>query len=95
MYDSFVTIAGGAGLIGINPGNENQLIFYLISELGKAVYIFADGILVVCGAGTDNHQKFITFAGENLTNLQIPFLFYLFTVFRHGVGTTNFLRCRQ
>ena len=47
MNDAFVTITGRTWLVGIDSWNQDQLVFYLVIDSGKSVYIFADSILVV------------------------------------------------
>ena len=73
--------------------NQNQFILNLIVETCQTAYVFTDGILVVRGTGTDDHQKFIAFAGQNLSDFLIPFLFYFFACFRNRIGFANLVRC--
>jgi len=73
MYDPLVALTGGTGLIGVDPGDQDQLILYLFVDLCKTADIVADGIFIICGAGTDDYKKFIAFSGEYITDLLISF----------------------
>ena len=53
MDDSLVAFAGSPGLVGIDSGNQNQLVFHLLVYFGKPADVIADGIFVICGTRTD------------------------------------------
>ena len=72
VYDTFIAFSGGAGLIGIDPGNEDQTVCYFFLEACQAGYVVTDRVLVVCRAGADDNQKFIGFSGENTADLFVP-----------------------
>ena len=73
MDNALVALAGSSGLVGVNSGNQNQLVLYLFVYSGKPVDIIAYGIFVVRGAGSDNNQKFIALSGKDIPDFSIPF----------------------
>ena len=72
MEHAFVAFAGGAGLIGIDAGDDNDLICYLFLYTGQAVGIIADGIFIIRRAGTDDQEELVAFSGEHFGNFLIP-----------------------
>lgn len=68
---SLVAFSGGAGLVGVDTGDQDQLVLHLLVHLGKSCYIVAHGICIVCGTGTDDDQKFIALAGKDLSDLGV------------------------
>lgn len=75
--DTFVAFTGSAGFVGVDSGDQDQLILHLFVNSCKAVYIIAYGILIVSRAGSDDHQKFITLTGEDISDLGVSFFFDL------------------
>lgn len=67
--DTLVAFAGGAGLVGVDSGHQDQLVLNFLIHFGKTIDVITYGIFVIGGAGPDNHQKLIAFAGENVTDL--------------------------
>mgnify|MGYP007070330327 CR=1 FL=1 len=53
--DSLVAVSGGAGFVGIDSGNEDQLVLYLIVDFGQTIYIVTDRVLVIGRTGADDH----------------------------------------
>ncbi len=70
--DAFIAVSGGAGFVGVDPGDQDQFIFYLVVDPGKPFYVLTDRILVIRGAGTDDDQKFVALAGDDGADLGIP-----------------------
>ena len=64
MDDPLVALTGGAGLVGVDSGDQDQLVLHLLADLGQTIHIITDRILIVCGAGADDHQKLAAFSGE-------------------------------
>ena len=75
MYDSLIALTGCSGLIGVYSGNQDQLVLYLFVYLCKTGHIFADSILIICGTGTDDHEKLVAFAGNDISDLTVSFFF--------------------
>ena len=75
MEHTHITFSSGPRLIRIDSGDDDQLILCSLLNLCKAVRIVADRILIISGAGTDDHQEFITLAGNDLFNFFISFFF--------------------
>lgn len=77
MEHTHITFSSGPRLIRIDSGDDDQLILCSLLNLCKAVRIVADRILIISGAGTDDHQEFITLAGNDLFNFFISFFLKL------------------
>ncbi len=75
--DPFVALTGGAGLVGVNPGDQDQLVLHLFVDAGEPADIIADGVLVVGRTGADDDQEFIAFSGDDVTDLGVPSAFDL------------------
>ena len=69
--NSLIALSGSTGLIGINAGDQDQLVLHLFVDFGEPAYIVTDSRFVVSRTGADNDQKFIAFAGEHITYLGI------------------------
>ena len=95
MKDPFISIPGGTWFIGIDAGNDDQVIFGVLLHLYQAGNIIAYGIFIVGRAGTDNDKKFVTVSGKDITDLLIPFVLYLGELLREGKLMSDFSRCRQ
>ena len=75
--DALVAFAGSTGLIRIDPGDQDQLVLDLLIDSCQTIDVVTYGILVISGAGSDDHKEFIAFAGENITDLGVSFFFDL------------------
>ena len=73
--DALVALPGGAGLVGVDSGNQYQLVLHLVVHLRKAAYVVADGVLVVCGTGADDDQELVASPGDDVPDLRVPLLF--------------------
>lgn len=71
----FIAASGGPGLVGIDPGNKDQLVAHLLADPGQTLHIFAYRVLPVRRARPDDHQEFIAFPGKYRCDLFISFLF--------------------
>ena len=69
MDDAFVAFAGGAGFVGINPGNEDQPVRNFFVDFGQAADIVADSVFIVRGAGSDDDQEAVAFPGNYVPDL--------------------------
>ena len=95
MDDTLIPLAGGAGLIGIDSGDQDQPVLHFFIYFCQPVDIIADGILVVRGAGTDNHQEFIAFAGNDIADFPVALRLQGHQLFRERVGLPDLGRCGQ
>ena len=91
VHDALVAVSCGARLIRINARDDQDLVLDLLLHGNQAAHIVADGFLVVCGAGTDDGQKFIGFPGKYLSDFFIAFFFYLSHTGRHRVKLAGLL----
>ena len=82
VYHTLIALTRGAGLVGVDTGNENQLICHLFLHLRQTRGIVQNGILTVCRARTDDEQFLAGFAGEHLLNLCVSGSLYSDQLFR-------------
>ena len=47
MNNALVSVACGAGLVGIDPGDQDQLILDLLVDLRKPADIIANSLLII------------------------------------------------
>ncbi len=83
-YNAFIAFACGTGLVRINTGDKYQLVLYFFVDFRQSVYIITDRLLVVGGAGTDDHDKFFALSGDHVPDLDISFSLYLHQMGGHG-----------
>ncbi len=69
---ALVPLSGGAGLVGVHPGDEQQSLPHLVLELGQAQAVLQHRVLPVGGAGADDHQKFPALPLEHSPDLPVP-----------------------
>ena len=94
MDNALVAFACGAGLVGIDSRNQDQLILYLFVDTRQTVHIIADGVLVVGGAGPDDDKEFIAFSGKHITDFSIPRFLYACKLLGKREHFTNFCGSR-
>ena len=87
-----IALTGGAGLAGIDPGDNDDLILYLFLYLCKAADVIEDGVLPVRGAGTDDKDKLIGAGLKNSFDLFIPGGFDSGELRRKGIHLLGFKR---
>ncbi len=92
MQHSFIAFAGGAGFVGIDSGNQNQLVLDFFIDSGQSADIVADGLFIVGRTGTDDDQEFAALSGEYVFDLGVSFLFQFHSLCRHGIFLTNIFR---
>ena len=93
--DSLVAFSGSAGFIGIDPGNQNQLVFYPVVYFCQPVNVIADRVFIVCGAGTDDNQESVALPGDDIADLAVPLLLQGDEFFRKRIGFPDLCRCGQ
>ena len=82
--DSFVALAGGAGFVCIDSGDQDKLVLNLLIDAGKAADVVAYGIFVVCRTGTDDDQEFVALSGDDIPDLCVTSALDLRKAFRYG-----------
>ena len=70
--DALVAVAGGAGLAGIDAGDDQKLIFHLLLKGDKAVDIVQHRILPVRRTRADDEEHPGVLTREDVGNLYIP-----------------------
>ncbi len=64
--------AGGAGLAGINAGNDQDFVRHLLLHLCQAVDIVNHRILPIRRTRADHQQQLVALAADNGGDLLIP-----------------------
>ena len=95
MNHAHIALSCGSGLIGVNPGNDNQLIPRILLNLHQAVYIVANGFFIICGTGADNYQKFTAFPSKYFFYFLVSFLFESCKFWSQWKLLSDFCRGRQ
>ena len=70
--NALITVAGGAGLAGINAGDDQQLVADLLLEGSKTGNILQHGVLPVRGAGTDDQEHPGVLSRKDVRDLFVP-----------------------
>ena len=65
MQHPLVACTGGAGLVGIHPGNHQNPISYLLLKRPQPVHIVHHAGLLVSRARTDDQNNAVIFTGED------------------------------
>ncbi len=94
MDHTFVSHSIGAGLVGVDPGDDEDLLFDCFLDPGQPGNIITDRILIMGGAGTDNEQEqLFSLVKIPLMTWSLSFLSLVeFLRKRHGIQ--DFLRGR-
>ena len=71
--NSLVAVAGGAGLIGVDSGHNQDLVLDLFLNRHQAANIIQHRVLPIRRTGADNQKNSVVLSGENICNLLIPF----------------------
>ena len=95
MKQPFITGAGGPGLVGIHPGNQNQLLSYGLLKPCQPLAVIKNRILPVSRAGAYNQHHFAAASGKHIGNLCVPRFFYAGKCFGQGILFFDFLGDRQ
>ena len=94
VHHAFVAISRGTRLIGINPGDNQDLILNGILYFPKPGKIVTYGVFVIGRTGTDNSQKLIGFSGKYIADFLIALIFQSFDSFGDGILSANLRRGR-
>ena len=71
---ALIAYALGAGLIGVNPGNNEELFADLMVHFREAGHIFQDSVFPVRRAGADEEQHTGILAGQDIGDFPVPVL---------------------
>ena len=69
---TLITVSGGSGLVGVDSGNQDQLILGILLKLYQTAGIIQDGILIVSRAGTNDNKKLVALSADCFFNFFIP-----------------------
>ena len=73
MQQPFVTVSCGPGLIGIDTGNDEDMILYFLLDRGQTVHVIQNAVFVIRGAGADDQKDLVAAAGKDIQDLPVPF----------------------
>ena len=95
MQQALIAVSGRPGLIGVDPGDDHNMILYLFLDIGKAPQIIHDTDFIVRGAGAYDQQELIAPAGKDLSDLRISLLFDPVHISGQGIHLLDLHRDRQ
>ena len=72
VQQAFVALSGGPGLVGVDPGDQNEPVADLLLQSRQPGAVVQHRVLPVGGAGADEEHQPIRAAGENLCDLPVP-----------------------
>ena len=75
MKKALVSVAGGAGLVGVNSRNDKNLVLYLLRQPCKAGYVIEYGDGIVGRAGTYNQYKTVVLSRKDAFDLLCTIVF--------------------
>ena len=64
VQHTLIANACGTGLVGINAGDDDNFVRYLVLYLAQAVNVFQNGILTVGRAGANDQNQLVAFTGK-------------------------------
>ena len=73
MQHSLVADARSAGLVGVNAGNDDNLILHFFLQGTQAGNIVQHRVFPVGGAGADDQQQLVAFSRKDLADFFIVF----------------------
>ena len=95
MKHALISLSRGSRLVGIDTGNDDDLILDLILYLAKTGNILQHRLAVICGARTDDQKEFIRFAFKYRTDLLISCGLHRFHFIGKRIFFFNLLRDRE
>ena len=84
---TFVALAGGTGLVGINTGNDHDLVADLFRQPAQAGDVFQYRLAVVSRAGADDQNKLVRLSFKHSLDLCVPCVLD----HRHALSQRKFL----
>ena len=79
-----ITLAGGAGFVGVNARHNDQTVCGALLHGHQAGDVVHDGVLIVGAAGTDQHKELVAFAGDDFFDFGVARLLALDQLRRQG-----------
>ena len=71
MEHALVSSSGSAGLVGIDTGDDDDLVLDLVLDGTQASYVVEHRILPVCGTRADNKYQLVGLTAQNVTDLLV------------------------
>ncbi len=71
VEQALVAGALGAGFVGVDARDDDELVLDLVGNLGQAVHVLEHRVLAIGRAGTDDEHLAAILAGEDLGDLGI------------------------
>ena len=75
VHHALVAVAGGAGLVGVDSGDEDEPVLHLFLYLCQTVHIITDRVLAVRGAGPHDHQELVAVSRKYVADLLVSLCF--------------------
>ena len=91
MEHALITLTGGSGLVGVDPGNQNEFIGNLLIQSAESGDVFQNWFFMICRAGTDDQQEFIGFTFKDFADLSVPLSLYSYHSFAERELLFDFL----
>ena len=95
VHHALVAFTSGAGLIGVDPRDQKQLILYLFLYLCQTADIIQNSVFPIRRARSDDQQLLVGFTGKHLFDLRITLRLDIHQLFRQRELGFQFLRNRQ
>ncbi len=95
VQDTLVSLALGAGLIGVDTRHDEQLVLDLIGDLGKPRHVIAYRVRIICRARPDNERLALIAAVEYRFHLSVPIQLNRLKTLAERYLRLNLLRRRQ
>ena len=95
MKHALVADAGGAGLIGINPWDDHNLVLHLFLNGAQTGDIIQHRVFPIRRAGTDHQQQLIAFSGEDGADCGVILRLLRLHGLREGIHVDYILRRGQ
>ena len=95
MEKSLVAFTGRSRFICINTRDQKKTVAYLVLNFCQSSHIITHRILIICRAGSDDHQKTIGLSCKYIFDLLISLCFYASDLFCDRILKANLLRSRK
>ena len=92
MCHALVPDAGGARLVRVYPGDQEDTVLYPCLELGKARDVVADRVLFMGRTGADDQHQTTVLAGEDCCNFAVPLCLHLCQIGRQRDAREDLFR---
>ena len=92
---TFISLPGSTGFICVNPRNDQNFIGNFFLDIPEPEKIVAHGVLIICGAWSDDGKEFIRFSRKNIPDFLIPRFLQSLNGRVDGILVADLFRCRQ